>query len=671
MFDRYQRQWPRQRTQAPVTVVAVDEQSLRQLGQWPWPRDQVAALVDAVNAYQPLVIGFDILFVEPDTSSPEALAARLPAGDRGLKAELLRLPAHDDQLAAALKRGPAVLAAAGFDAPSPGTRTEVRHWPVLTNEPAPGEKVRHYPHVLGSLDIFQAAASGQGVLNTDLERGVVRRVDLLSRIGDALVPTLGVEMLRVAQGAPAMRLTADSAGMRSLRIGELDVPTEANGQVWLHFGRFDPHRYVSASDVLAGNVAPDVLRDSMVIVALTGMGLMDYKTTPLGDYLPGVEAHVQLIENLVSQHPLRRSEWQRWLEMALFAAGGLFVIQLLPQVRPRTATLAVPLTLLLIQGGGVVAYLGFNRLIDTATLSLASLLVLGTLIGSRMLESDRERREIALRLQQEREAAARTAGELEAARNIQLGTLPKASDLIDPGHRFEIAALLEPARSVGGDLYDFFMFDERRLLFAVGDVSGKGVPAALFMVVAKALQKSIALRRRRGDPAPGEILLGMDVELSRENPASLFVTAVCGILDVDTGVLRLANAGHDAPWCLRADGRLDVLQVAGGPPLCALEGFPYDTVEFQLQPGDMLVVSTDGVTEALDNGLRLYGSERFKAVLGGLTGCSPDGVLSHVHDDLMRFVDGAEQADDITLLAILWNGPTGILSTPTPTPTPT
>jgi len=239
---------------------------------------------------------------------------------------------------------------------------------------------------------------------------------------------------------------------------------------------------------------------------------------------------------------------------------------------------------------------------------------------------------------------------LTAAHQIQMKSLPLASVVLAGEKRFAVSALLEPAREVGGDLYDFFMLDEDHLFFVVGDVSGKGVPASLFMAVAKALTKTTA---RHGDQQLAAIVNMANQEISLENPDSLFVTAVAGIYDGKTGRLLLCNAGHDAPLCRRADGRLDMLASASGPPLCVLDDFEYAVEEYALGVGDTVLVFTDGLTEAYDISGALYGAARVNAlVLAQPPGTDADSMVAAVREDLRQFVGEAEAADDLTLFSL-------------------
>ncbi|HET9045690.1 MAG TPA: PP2C family protein-serine/threonine phosphatase, partial [Casimicrobiaceae bacterium] len=260
-------------------------------------------------------------------------------------------------------------------------------------------------------------------------------------------------------------------------------------------------------------------------------------------------------------------------------------------------------------------------------------------------------------LQVSRESAARVAGEFAAAQRIQTGLLPSAA-LLANEQRVELAASMTPAREVGGDLYDFFRLDGRRLFFMVGDVAGKGLSASIFMAVSKALYKSIALRALDNDV--GTLMAAANTEVSRDNPEMLFVTAFAGILDLATGELAYCNAGHENPYLLPAGGGALVRITDGdGPPLCAIDEYSYVGAERRLHPGDVLCIVTDGVTDARNPAGELYGAERAEAALTRLAANRPraQDVVDTLRADVTTFAAGAEPADDLTVLALRWNGP--------------
>lgn len=654
LFDAYQTYLPRERKSTPATIVNIDEASLHLFGQWPWPRTRLAELINRISSYGPSAIGIDIIMPEPDRTSPARMAESLPQVSRALRQRLMKLPDNDQILAAALAESPVVLGVAGLDHETPNAAKTMRTAPLLIKGGDAIPYVRHFPAVLKSVPELEAAASGQAVIGADLERGVVRKVPLIVAVGETLAPSLALELMRVAAGLPAIRVEVASRGIASAGIGDIRIPTQASGEVWVHFSPFLPERYVSAVDVFAGRVNPDLLQRKLVLVGLTGLGLVDYPTTPRGERVPGIEVHAQLLENIFDQHFIQRPTSMKWLELAVLLLAGGFLLLAVPVFRPRWSTaLTLALTAALL-GLGFILYHAHGLLFDAASLGVEINTIFASLSVSTFIETDRQRRLAQQQLQIEREAAARLAGELEAARRIQMGSLPQPAAAFPGETRFELDALLEPARQVGGDLYDFYMLDKKRLFVIVGDVSGKGLPACLFMVMTKTLAKSITMSERIDIPATVDRL---NAALSRENPEMLFVTAFVAILDVESGMLEYCIAGHDAPWLMTAKGVISRLAGEGSLPLCVLEDQGYPTWRMQLQAGDAICVVTDGITEAMNATGTLYGKTRLNRLLEkAATSLSPSKLVTLVYEDVLTFVGEAEQSDDLTLLALRWHG---------------
>jgi adenylate cyclase len=383
-----------------------------------------------------------------------------------------------------------------------------------------------------------------------------------------------------------------------------------------------------------------------VLVGITGLGLLDFQATPLGERIPGVEVHAQIIEQMYDGAILRRPGAATWLEAALLAAAGFLLVAFVPPARTGVRVLLLAAMLAALAVVGLAAFRA-GWLVNVATPALGVLLLMGALLAATLADADRQRRAL-------REAQARVAGEIEAARRIQMGLLPSPRAVFAGERRFALKALLEPARSVGGDFYDCFMLDEHRVFFLVGDVSGKGLGASLFMALSKSLLKSIALR---GEEGPAAVLARANAEISRDNPEALFVTVFAGVLDSRNGALAFCNAGHEPPILCQPGEAPQRVMASGGPPLCVMHGYAYASDEIRLQPGGWLCVVTDGVTEAMNAKGELYGSVRLLAALEGLKTAKPKTMLPALRDDVGHFAAGAEQSDDLTLLCVQWNGP--------------
>ena len=249
-------------------------------------------------------------------------------------------------------------------------------------------------------------------------------------------------------------------------------------------------------------------------------------------------------------------------------------------------------------------------------------------------------------------AKARMENELETARTIQLDLLPSRFEFDPPRPEIDISAQLEAARAVGGDFYDFFLCGPDRLFLAVGDVSGKGVPASLFMAVSKAYLKAFI----KEGLEPAEAIAHLNDELAAENDEGMFLTVFCMIIDLTSGECSYASGGHNPPYVLRRSGRVESVPPVTGPLVGIYDGRTFEAGRFALEPGDLLLTYSDGVVEAEDADKALYGEERTERILGSLTGRSAREVVDAVRDDVRRFTTGAPQSDDITLLALRYQG---------------
>lgn len=657
LFDALHIMEPRDRQELPVIIVDIDERSLAKYGQWPWPRNLMARLVDRVAETNPLSIGFDILFAEPDRYSPDRVLSHHDGIHPEFKHHLENLPSNDQILAKSLSQTRTVL---GVGVLLTTEKTEatrpVSAVPMVERGGNAKASLLRFPTAIQSLEVLDTAATSRATLNAipDFD-GVIRRIPLVLDVGGTVTPTLTLEMLRIAVGAPFFALHSDKQGIRGVQIADVFVPTEPDGRIWINYSLPSANLYVSAADVLDGTINPAILTQKLVLLGSTGLGLTDTKATPVAPQMNGIEVHAHILESIITDDHLIRPVYADWLELGLAAGTGLFLIIVVPLLGSRWST--TPLIFLL---GilGVVAWFAhaeFSLRIDTSFAGATNTAVFAILLIASFIETDRLRHLLQQDLDAEREAAQRMEGELSAARSIQLGILPSDFPAYPEHPEFDLFATLEPAKAVGGDLYDFAMLDEHHLFFIIGDVSGKGIPASLFMALTKAVYKSSAMRRQI---EIDKIMTESNAEISRENPAMMFVTALSGILDIRTGLIQFCNAGHDPPLLLSPGKDVESITTAGGPPLCVLDDFDYPSGSYQLAPGDMLVMFTDGVTEALNPAQELYSNDRLEALLQTVSRDSDsETVAMEIYSDVTTFADGAEASDDVTIMVLRYLGP--------------
>ncbi len=351
-FDVHQRMAPREPPpEVPVVIVDIDELGLKKLGQWPWPRTIMAQLVNKLHQAGAAVIGFDVLFSEPDRTSPQMLTSLLTergVGDEDAKRLLASMQDPDVQFAKAIADAPVVV---GFDL----TATTGKGNPVIkagyswvgASGANPLRFVRSFPDAVSALPQLQKTAAGNGFVNqiSDWDN-VVRRVPLLLRLGDKAVPSLAAETLRVGlgassyigrySGAQAAQSFGENTGLNAIKIGPLAVPTDAKGQVVVHYMRPRPRdqdpRYISASKIIAGDFDPARIADRIVLVGSSAAGLNDLKATPVTPDMPGVEIHAQLIEQILQQDFLFRPDWGPGAEILFAVVFGIILIIAIPRV---------------------------------------------------------------------------------------------------------------------------------------------------------------------------------------------------------------------------------------------------------------------------------------------------------------------------------------------------
>ncbi|MBO6783015.1 MAG: adenylate/guanylate cyclase domain-containing protein [Alphaproteobacteria bacterium] len=421
-FDTYQRIEPRHYEPLPVRIVDIDDASLAEIGQWPWPRTRIASLVDRLHEEGAAVVVFDVLFAEPDRTSPRNVLSAWPEGavDEALRVNVESLPDHDEALAESFARGRVVtgftLTRAGGATGPPNPKAGV----AIGGTP---------PHIflpvnraaISNLPILDKAAAGLGNINFPSEiDGLIRRVPIFTQYVPpgtepdyadpfalpALYPTLGAEALRVAQGARAYRIKmADGSGegagavsgIASVAVGQVPVVTDGRGHVWLHYTGHRPDRYLPARRLWSADepiTEADGLEGAIVLVGTSAPGLLDLRSTPLNPILPGVEVHAELIEQMLTDSFLTRPDWTLGAELSAFALLGILLILLLPRLG---ATGGALVSIVAIAAGiavGWFAYANARILIDPVYPAVVVLLVYMSSSLINFLNSENQRRQI-------------------------------------------------------------------------------------------------------------------------------------------------------------------------------------------------------------------------------------------------------------------------------------
>ena len=392
VFDSYQRLAPRAYEDAPVRIVDIDEESIRRFGQWPWPRTDIARLTRSLGEAGASAIAFDLVFSEPDRTSPPRLAERLSL-DPAAKATLRGLPDNDAVLAEAFAATPTV---SGFFL----TRDPHRHSVVpkagfAVSGSAPNHALAAFSDAIAPLPALEQAATGNGFVSIDADSdAIVRKAPLLALNGDTVLPSLSLDALRVAQGAGSILIkTSDGSGevggngdIVSLKVGAFEVPLTGAGELWMHYSAPAPERVVPAWKILGGETpAAELARmfeGKIVFVGTGAIGLRDLISTPLQERELGVMVHAQAAEQMIGGHFLVRPDWAKGVEVTLLLILGIGLAAALPRLGALRGALLGTVAVGLLMWGSWYAFSAHRFLLDPTwpMLAVATAFLLTTLL---------------------------------------------------------------------------------------------------------------------------------------------------------------------------------------------------------------------------------------------------------------------------------------------------
>ncbi len=374
VFDSYQRAAPRPYEAAPVRVVDIDDETIRRFGQWPWPRTDIARLTKALGDAGASAIAFDIVFSEPDRTSPPRLAKRLDL-DASARATLSRLPDNDALLGKVFGETTVIT---GFFLTRDKAKSQAEPKAgIAISGSLPGPQIPTYSNVILPLPELMGPATGNGFVSLSGDSdAIVRRAPLIARQGDQLLPSLAADALRTAQGAGSIIIkTSDASGeggskgdLVSLKIGQFEIPTTAAGELWMHYTKPRPERVISAWKILSGELSAAererLFAGQIVFVGAGAIGLRDLISTPLQDRELGVMVHAQAVEQMILGRFLVRPDWAKGLEMALLLVLGIGMTLALPRLGAAKGAALGGAAVAVIIGGSWYAFNSHKMLLD-------------------------------------------------------------------------------------------------------------------------------------------------------------------------------------------------------------------------------------------------------------------------------------------------------------------
>jgi len=395
-FDLYQQIKPRPQTPGMVTIVDIDEESLRRLGQWPWPRTMVSDMLERLTNMGALAIGFDVVFAEPDRMSPNSIAEVIPNLPANVQADLQKLPTNDEIFAETIRKSRVVLGQTGmpFDRKLPEDTPKTS---VAVLGKGLDRWIENHPSMLRNIPVIDQAAQGHGVFTVAAETdGVVRRVPMILYVQGNVYPSLSVELLRLAARQKTILVkTREDIGVEGLRIRGLPpIRTDANGRVSVYYAHTNPDQYVPIYKVLDGTADLKDIQNRIVLIGSSAVGILDIKSTPLNPFLPGVEVHAQILENILTNTQLLIPRDAAGVEVVMVAGIGLLMIFFLPIIGAR---LTLGLFLLVTAGIGYWSWQSFavdRVLYDPVYPSLTALIIFIFLTYTSYAQEENQRRQV-------------------------------------------------------------------------------------------------------------------------------------------------------------------------------------------------------------------------------------------------------------------------------------
>jgi adenylate cyclase len=396
IFDQYQVLWPRPESTGEVVIVDLDDASLAEYGQWPWPRTLLAYMVQRLFDMGADVVAFDVVFAEADRLSPAQLAASLDGLSPALRQGLASLPDNDAIFADTIGRHPVVLGQPALhDVPAGSQLEDSGAGTVAELGRDPRPFLQRYEGLVRNLPVLEAAASGIGAVTIALDQdGVARRVPLALVVGERILPALSIEALRLRGGEPSIVIRSGENGVAAVGVAGHAVPTDRQGRIWVRYGASGSIPYIPAADILSGHLDPEAIAGRIVLVGTTAAGLFDIKRTPISPATPGVEVHAHLLETVLTDTYLKRPTTVEGAEIVAMVVASLLVIVLVPSFG-ALATLGVG-SVVMISLALATWYLFAEHLIlmDVSFAALASLTIYAVITYLKYVSEESERKTV-------------------------------------------------------------------------------------------------------------------------------------------------------------------------------------------------------------------------------------------------------------------------------------
>ena len=628
-YDFFQKIFEEKTNFNKVVIVDIDENSINELGQFPWRRDIHSKIIENLNKANAKVIAFDIFFSEPDKQNPKLFIEEFK-----IQNQVNKIIDSDQLLSSSIEQSNVILPLVGaVDDKVFDENVNIKANLIQRGE-SPSKFLYSFNSLITSLPKFNDNAKGLGAISIiEGEDGILRSVPMMININKSIIPSLSIEAVRVFNNQKIILIESNSSGIQKIKGRTNEIKVDENALLNVKYKQFNDDLYISASDIFYNNFNHENVKNKIILIGSSAQGIFDLVKTPTDKIIPGVEVHANIIENILSNDFIISNNTTKLIENVILIISLILVILFTSYIRPTFSILFYSVQIVVLFFVSLILYKQ-NYFIDVYNTILTSTILFTIVLYWRFVEEnqaalDNEKKQLVLKKERE------IAGE------VQKKLFPDEKKQIQ-----QICAINVPARDVSGDYFDYIKIDEQ-IYFTLADVSGKGVKAGMLMANASSLFK--ALSKLTFDLS--KLVMNINNQVKESSYKGMFITAVIGKIDLKTNEMEFVNFGHESIMIYDKTNDTFDYQKAISPPLGLMSLKKEEMVKtnkFNLD-NKKIFIYTDGVTEGyLANGEELTASGVEKIVSN-----NKNSSLKEIIESVVQKLNhGKILRDDITMMGI-------------------
>ena len=631
-YDFYQKVFNRGEVK-DVTIVDIDEKSIAKIGQFPWRRDIYSKILKNLNQHNPKAIAFDIVFSEEDKQNPKDLLSTLQAESE----QLIDIEVIDTNkiFVNSIKNSKVILPILGEPKDNFVKNNSKPKLRLLAKGENPKNFIYKFKNKIISLEEISSAASGIGSISLIPSiDGVIRNVPVLYNIDDKIWPSLALESVRIATGQKNLLVKSSKNGIELIKTRKNTIPSNQNAVINVKYNKFSKDNYISAVDVANNDFDQKKVENKIILIGSSAQALFDIVKIANGKYVPGVEIHAHIIDNIFKNESIIKNIYTQLAENIIFLLLLIFLIFIPMKIKPKFSIIFFVGSIFAINLSSIIIY-QFNFYLDFLFSSVAGTLAFMTSLYFRYLEEN----SIAIENDKKQSILKK---EREIAGEVQKKLFPNNKKI-----EKYIFAKNTPAKDVSGDYYDYYQVSDNEIYFILGDVTGKGVKAGILMANAAAVFRSLA----KMESSVAKTALYMNNQVKDSSYQAMFITVILGKINLEKKEMEFINMGHEPMMVLDPNFNFEYVK-STLPPMGLMpvkdESF-FKTTTMDISDKTILIY-TDGVTEGyVDEGkeLEVAGLE---SEIKKLNTTSPETIITHATKILTE--KGYTLRDDITALGI-------------------